>query len=499
MKYLPTSLFSTPYLVQAIYVLIIYAILLAFYKVYIGPYRRLKKLGLNGPFPKPIVGNILDFGPNQHLGQIKLHQKYGNVYGTLFLDIPTIWINDLDTIQTVMVKDFSSFVNRFSIVNNDRPPMDKVLTELRDGDWKRVRTILISAFTASKLKSLVPFIVNAGDDLVQRILDAESEGKTIDMWRTSGKFTMNVILATVFGVEIESREQEDKLTKAAGALFRVNPLQLFMLKFFPGIYARIASLVGDSTPSKVEYLVKVIKDVLQGRKKNLAQGIPCRKDMLQIMLEAGDNDKLTDEEIISQSFIFLLAGYETTANTLAYACYLLATNPDTQQKLINEIDANCPDTNSIDYECVQGLPYLDMIISETLRMYPPVFFINREIKEEAVIDGIHVSKDYMVAIPVYGIHHNPKIWPKPEQFIPERFTPEEKAKHRPCSFLPFGNGPRNCIGMRLALVEAKIGLVKILQNVELILIKETEIPLKLRATGSLSPANGIYLGFRKRN
>ena len=218
-----------------------------------------------------------------------------------------------------------------------------------------------------------------------------------------------------------------------------------------------------------------------------------------MMIEAGDNDKLTDEEIISQSFIFLIAGYETTANSVAYACYLLATNPDVQQKLINEIDTNCPDAISINYDSVQGLPYLDMVISETLRIYPPGFLINREANDQAEINGIHVAKDIMIAIPVYGIHHNPKIWPNPEQFIPERFSPEEKAKRPPCSYLAFGNGPRNCIGMRLALLEAKIALVKILQNVELIAVTETENPLKIRTGASLSPINGIYLGFRKRH
>ena len=397
-----------------------------------------------------------------------------------------------------MVKDFSSFMNRFSIAQN-RPPLDKFLTDLKDEDWKRVRTIIISAFTASKLKSVTPLIVNVGDDLVQRLLKAEREGKPIDMWRTSGVFTMKVILATVFGVEIESKEQEDKLTSAAASFFRVNPAQLFLFKFMPWLAILIGYFFNTKLSVAVRYLHEVTKNVIQERRNNLKQGIPCRKDILQIMIEAGDNDKLTDEEIISQSLIFLIAGYETTANAVACVSYLIATNPDVQQKLINEIDANCPDAMSIDYDVVQGLPYLDMVISEALRIYPPGFIINREIHDEAVINGIRVGKDIMVMIPVYGIHHNPKIWPNPEQFIPERFSPEEKAKHAPCSYLAFGNGPRNCVGMRLALLEAKVALVKILQNVELMTVNETQIPLKIWTSTTLSPENGIYLGFRKRH
>ena len=145
--------------------------------------------------------------------------------------------------------------------------MDKVLTELKDGDWKRVRNILVPGFTASKLKSIVPFIVNAGDDLVQRILEAEREGKTIDIWRTSGKYTMKVIVGTVFGVEIESREQEDKLTKAAGVLFKVNPLQMFLMKFMPWLMVIIGYCLNTEISLSMRYLVKNYSKRITGAKR----------------------------------------------------------------------------------------------------------------------------------------------------------------------------------------------------------------------------------------
>ncbi|RDD39444.1 Cytochrome P450 3A13, partial [Trichoplax sp. H2] len=184
---------------------------------------------------------------------------------------------------------------------------------------------------------------------------------------------------------------------------------------------------------------------------------------------------------------------------LGFASYLLATNPDAQKKLRDEIDSLCPDANSIDYDTLFSLPYLDMVISETLRMYPPAYFVNREAKEDITINGLLIPKDIMVCFPIYGIHHNPELWPKPNEFIPERFSPEEKAKQIPCSYLPFGGGPRNCVGMRLALLEAKLALVKIIQNFELKTVAETEIPLKLRSGTTLSPLNGVYVGLTRRN
>ncbi|EDV24414.1 uncharacterized protein TRIADDRAFT_56195 [Trichoplax adhaerens] len=475
-------------------------ITLALYRYFIAPYRRLRQLGMKIPRPIPLLGNMFDYGPtNQHDAQVKRQQIYGNLYGTLFFHIPTIWIGDPDILKSITVKEFSNFTNRFAL-NQPRPPFDKAVIQLKDQDWKRVRTILIPTFSTSKLKAIVPLIESAGDDLIQTLSTAEEKGRVIDIWRTCGVFTMKVILATAFGIDFESKEQEKKLTESAGVLFRnINGVLQFLFVFFTPLFRLLEPLLGGKIISSVKYLVTTTENVLKERRRNLKDGIPCRRDILQQMIEAGDNDKLTDEEIIAQAIIFLVAGYETTANTLGFASYLLATNPDAQKKLRDEIDSLCPDANSIDYDTLFSLPYLDMVISETLRMYPPAFFINREAREDITINGLLIPKDVMVGFPIYAIHYNPKLWPKPNEFIPERFSPEEKAKQIPCSYLPFGGGPRNCIGMRLALLEAKLALVKIIQNFELKTVAETEIPLKLRSGATLSPLNGVFVGLSRRS
>ncbi|RDD39472.1 Cytochrome P450 3A24 [Trichoplax sp. H2] len=457
------------------------------------------KLGLKVPFPKPIFGNLLDCHPSiQHLGQLKNQEKYGRVYGSLFFSIPTILIGEPDLLKSVCVKDFSNFSDRYPLVDGIEP-FDKTLLELKGTDWKRVRNILLPTFSASKLKSIMPFIDRAGDRLVATILKADEEGQSIDLWRTCGKFTMEVILATAFGIEFESKEQEKKLTNAARALFDTSPGPLqFLLIFAPPLFRVLEPKLGGQFMNSTYYLMKTCKQVIKERRRNMAQGIACRRDILQQMLEAGDSDKLNDKEVVSQALIFLAAGYETTANTLAFATYSLATNPEIQQRVFDEISDKLSENDSLDYDSVGDLPYLEMVIAETLRMYPPIFLANRSIKEDMEIDGLQVSKEAMIGIPVYAIHHNPKIWPEPEQFRPERFTSEEKSKRDPCTYLPFGNGPRNCIGMRLAMLEVKLAIVKILQKVELIVTKETDVPLQLKCGSTLSPANGVYVGFRKR-
>ncbi|EDV19993.1 uncharacterized protein TRIADDRAFT_32665 [Trichoplax adhaerens] len=470
-----------------------------FYKYYLKPYRHLRKLGLSGPRPKPLFGNLLDGkSASQHLVQVERQEKYGHVYGTLFFSVPTIWIGDPEVLKSVLIKDFSNFTNRFGIANN-LEPFNKTLVELRDTDWKRVRNILIPTFSTSKLKLTFPCVDKASNEIVVMLLNAEKEGRSIELWRICGKFTMKVILASAFGIEFESKEQEKRLTGAASQLTSNSPGLLHILLLFATPLFRILEpLFGGQFMNSLNYLADTCRNVIKERRKNMSEGVSCRRDMLQQMIEAGDNDKLDDKEIIAQALVFLVGGYETTANTLAFATYLLATNPEIQRRLYHEIKTKLNDTDPLDYDCVSDLPYLEMVILETLRIYPPAFRVTRKCKNDITIDGHQISKEAMIAIPIYAIHHNPKLWPNPEQFMPERFTPEEKSKHAACAFLPFGNGPRNCIGKRLALLEVKLALVKILRSVELITTEETDVPLPLRCGITMSPANGINLGCKRR-
>ncbi|EDV24424.1 uncharacterized protein TRIADDRAFT_63933 [Trichoplax adhaerens] len=469
------------------------------YRIVIDPYRRLKKLGLAGPKFKPVIGNIADWGPTgQHLALLEWRKKYGNVFATMFFGTPTVWIGEPNMVREVMVKSFSNFSNRFPPFGKPISPFDKGVLFLKDDDWKRVRNILITTFSASKLKQIVPLMKDIDAKFIEELVETNQVDGKVNILDHAGYFSLEVVLAIIFGIEYESKEQKIKLARTAKDL--VEPIQGFLLIIFllcPSMWKIIEPYFGTIVQS-INKITDLTNEIVKQRRKNLNAGLPCRKDMLQLIVEAGDQEKLSDEEIISQAIIFFIAGYDTTSNTIAYASYLLATHPEIQDKLYQEICTKCPDVNSIDYEILNNLTYLDMVISETLRLYPPGFFSNREVKKEVTIEGVRIPNDSIVGIPIYTIHHNPQFWPDPEQFIPERFTPEEKAKRNPCCYLPFGDGPRNCVGMRLALLEVKLALVSLMQNLELKTVADTEVPLKLKTGGTLTAANGIWLGLGTR-
>eukprot|EP00731_Ephydatia_muelleri_P004281 Em0002g457a len=174
---------------------------------------------------------------------------------------------------------------------------------------------------------------------------------------------------------------------------------------------------------------------------------------------------------------FLLAGYETTANTLAFTAYLLATNPEVQDKLCDKIDLYLQQNPSRGAIC-------DMVLQESLRLYPPGFRAFRHASRNVKVkDDLVIPKGMSLVIPIIALHHSKVFWENPEEFRPERFTPEEKSKRPQLCHIPFGWGPRNCIGMRFALMEAKMALVTILKDYKFVQTPDTEVafvPLMMR-------------------
>merc|ERR550519_2419869 len=193
---------------------------------------------------------------------------------------------------------------------------------------------------------------------------------------------------------------------------------------------------------------------------------------------------LIDEaNIVATAMVLLIAGYDTTGVTLSFAAYELANHPDIQEKLREEIDEAFEEAGDKmpDYSIIQNLPYLDQVIHETLRHHTIVGYNTRSSVGDYTLPGtnIHLKNNDMVALNVMALHMNPKFYPNPEVFNPENFSKEAKAGRHPYTFLAFGQGPRGCIGMRFALLEAKIALAAVVRKFNLTKSEKTTEPLEL--------------------
>ena len=321
--------------------------------------------------------------------------------------------------------------------------------------------------------------------------------QSVNMLDWFSKLTLEAILSTAFGVDtnIQMGENTETLEKAK-ALFEVPfivrligrlPFGKLLLKIMFSVRGNPATYLGD-----------VVKEIIKTRRQ---QGLTGRKDLLHLMMTANEEttvegvSKLSDEEIVAQSIVFLLAGYETSSNTLSFILYHLALNPDVQDKLrteINEAVESNAKRKSL-YELAQNMEYLDCVIKESQRLCPAAPQVNRECCENYDLNGIHIPAGTEIMIPIYVLHHDPDAWQNPEKFDPERFRGPAKDARHAFQFLPFGAGPRNCIGMRFALMEVKIALVRILMKYKFVASPETQVPLEIREGITLSAKDGVLI------
>ena len=309
------------------------------------------------------------------------------------------------------------------------------------------------------------------------------------------KLTLEVILSTAFGVDanIQMGENTEMLEKAK-AVFRVPFIvrQIARLPFGSSILLLLLYLRG----SQMGYFEGVAKEIITTRRQ---QGLTGRKDLIHLMMMANDEttvegvSRLSDDEIVAQAITFLLAGYETSSNTLAFTLYHMAVNPDVQDKLRTEIkDALESNAKQPLYDVAQNIEYLDCVVKESQRLNPVGAGPNRECsKDYDLNDEIHIPAGTEIVIPIYALHHDPDAWEDPEKFDPERFRGPAKDARHAYQFLPFSAGPRNCIGMRFALMEIKIALVRILMKYKFVQSPETQVPLVIHPGITLCARDGV--------
>lgn len=397
---------------------------------------------------------------------------------------PQFIIRDPEVVKQIGVKDFDYFEDHPQFLDES---IDKLwgnsLLLMTGEKWRQMRATLSPAFTGSKMRSLFEFVAECGDGVVKHFVDKIEHGERInvEMKDLFSRYTTDVIASCAYGLKIDSLAEPDNE-------FYVNGLKIFNFTSFKVLIKvliisqmpAVAKWFGiEFTEPKVAKIFRnTILDTMEIRKKNNIY----RPDMINILMEiregtlkhqAGEKERdkegfatveesdvgkvivkrdWNDDEILAQCFIFFAGGSETTSTALTFASYELAANPDIQQKLYEEI----LETNEklggkrITYDVLQKMKYLDQVVCEVLRKWPPLPNADRVCVKNYVYNDnnfkFEVEKGTNVFIPFYGMHHDPKYFPEPERFNPERFNDENKGTIMPTTYLPFSIGPRNCIG-----------------------------------------------------
>ncbi|XP_003416647.1 cytochrome P450 3A9-like [Loxodonta africana] len=476
----------------------------------IWPYNFFRKLGIPGPRPLPFIGTYLEYRKGMLEFDLECSKKYGKIWGLYEGRQPILAILDPDLIKTVLVKEFyTAFTNRRNLALSGN--LKLAITEVEDEMWKRIRAIISPTFSSGKLKEMFPLIKHHGDILMKNIEKKVAQDEVVNVSEIFGAYSLDVITSTSFGIDTDSINNPDDIilrcVKKAVSVSFLSPL-IFLTGLFPFLVPLLERMnVTLLSRKELDFFVNVTQRLKEQRQ---ASGRSDRVDLLQLMIDSQatvslESSKsnhfpkaLTDVEITAQSIIFIFAGFETSSLTLSFIAYNLATHPEVQEKLQEEIDSALPNKEDFTYDALFQMEYLDMVVNETLRLFPLGGRLERVCKKTIEINGVTVPKGTVVVIPTYVLHRDPAYWPEPEKFCPERFSKDNKKGLDPYVFLPFGIGPRNCIGMRFSLLSLKAALVLLLQNFSLEICKETPIPLELNTNSFMVPKKPIFLKLTPR-
>ncbi|XP_058013528.1 cytochrome P450 3A9-like [Ahaetulla prasina] len=455
----------------------------------VWPYGVFWKLGIPGPMPLPFIGTAFWFRYGRTNFDIDCFKKYGKIWGTYEGRQPMLAIMDPEIIKIVLVKEsHSTFLNRGNYL--PRGQLTTSIASAEDEQWKRIRTVLSPTFTSGKLKEMLPIIQNYAKNLLAVLQKKADRDELVEVKKIFGAYSMDVITSTSFGVNTDSMNNpKDPFVQQAQKMLSSDLLSpLFVLLYVAPWLKPLFEMMNISIFSN-ESMDFFARSITQFKQKRTQEGEQRRVDFLQLMIESQNSltshevNGLTDTEILAQAIIFIFAGYETVSSALSFLTYELALHPDIQQKLQEEVDEILPNKAPITYEALMQMEYMDMVISETLRMYPGIGRLQRMCKNTIKVNGITIPKGMGIVISPAILHYDPEYWPEPEQFRPERFSKEVKETINPYTYLPFGAGPRNCIGMRFAFLTMKAAVASLMQSFTFQPCKETQIPMVFSKKG----------------
>lgn len=471
--------------------------------------------------PVPLFGNLWPFLTGRTTGIEALTLSYwrfpeSRLSGVFNFRRPGYLVHDLELVKLLTIKDFDHFVDHsFNVPPELDPFLGRSLFFSEGLRWRHGRAGLSPAFTGSKMRNMFELLARYSDGAMQRLAaGGKVEREAKDLFQRLGN---DVMTSISFGIDIDSVQDTDneffrnglRLSRSAGIqglkffLSTVIPSQVFIFLGLRLTPRSVADFYEDIVTRTIRYREEnnvvrpdFIHLLMQARKNELKQdqgdetlasaGFSTVQEHLPTSSTVESSMKWTDLEITAAAASFFFGGIETTTNALCFALYELALNPDIQSKLRQEIDTvQAGLAGHLTYETMQKMKYLDMVITETLRLWPPVAFTNRRCTKEYTLENsdgtrITIEKGATVQFPVQAIHRDPRYYPDPLRFDPERFSDENRHSINRDAYLPFGSGPRNCIGSRLALMQAKCFLYYLLRYFTVEMSSKTDVPMRMK-------------------
>ncbi|XP_022909912.1 cytochrome P450 4C1-like [Onthophagus taurus] len=467
---------------------------------------------IQGPTAYPFIGSLhVFFGTTKYdiFKKIKdITEKYGPFFRT--------WSNNLAEIHIMQPEHIEIVLKSSKLITKGRG-YDFILPWLGDGllisngpKWFQRRKLITPAFHFKILEHYMNVFSQKSRRLIT-VLEKEANNEVFDVYPYITHCALDIICETAMGVSANALENTEN-NQYVDSLYKTSELIINRL-FTPWYHSNLYYLFpeGREFQRHLKILHGFTTKVIADRKKILQEN-PSNKissssndvlinskqklSFLDLLLSA--NETVPDKDVREEVDTFMFEGHDTTTAAISWSLFLLGNHLDLQEKVYKELkdvlgDKKCPETISE----LNDLQYLECCIKEALRIYPSVPIIARKLTEEIVIDGYKIPKNVYCSVHIYKVHRNPKIYPNPMKFDPDRFLPENTTSRHPYAYIPFSAGPRNCIGQKFAIYEEKTVLAAILKTYKVIAIDSQD---NVNELGELimRPEEGVRIKLEKR-
>ncbi|KAM7344111.1 uncharacterized protein ACRADG_010943 [Cochliomyia hominivorax] len=479
--------------------------------VYVLLWNRLQFWHRRGiPYKKPslLLGNLQSFVNNRHITEafLDVYRQFkgtGPFAGFYFLMKPSVIIMDLDLIKNVLIKDFNNFEDRGMYYNERDDPLTGHLFNLETAGWRKLRSKLTPTFTSGKMKLMFSTVSQIGGECAFTLENLLKTSCEVDVKELMARYTTDVIGTCVLGLDCNCLKDPEAEVRVMNKNILTNFRHSKVVHLFMQLLPQVAKAfrMKELLDITNDFYFKVVRETIAYREQNNVK----RNDFINLLMEMknslDDKKRLNMNEITANVFVFFMAGYETSATTMAFALYEMALNPEVQEKLREEILQVLDKYNQeITYESIKEMQYLKQVLQETMRKYTVLPFLQRKAKldYDTKVPGYIIPRNTLAIIPIHAIHNDPEIFPEPHKFRPERFDAQEVAERHPLAWLPFGDGPRNCIGLRFGKMQTAVGLVSVLRNYKFSVSEKTPIPVVINPDlPLLTPLGELFLKVEK--
>lgn len=413
-----------------------------------------------GPRSMPILGNMLAFRRDPLTFICRMREEYGDLVRLQLGPNLVHLVTHPDLARHVLQGNDGTYVRGGVFYDKLKVLLGEGQLTATGPHWRRQRQLTQPVFNRNRLAPFCKTMAEQAARMFDRWSRASRQNETIDVADEMNALTLSIVSLSVFSVDLGRQASEVGWAATIGIRYTMHRSEALVQlpEFVP-------------TPLRIQFkkALRILDDLIYGiiRERRGMRDLP--DDLLSMMMEARDEESgegMTDEQLRDQVLTMLMAGHETTANALSWAYYSLSRNPKVEEEMIREVDEVLPDKMP-EFEDLRRLPYVKMVIEESMRMYAPAWFFGRSVTRDDSMAGYVIPADSMVIVSPHVVHHHPDFWDRPSEFDPSRFDPSRSEKRHQYAYIPFGGGAHFCVGKNLAMMEAVIVMASVTKRFRL--------------------------------